>query len=330
MHTQPLPHETHRPRHPRLILAAKVLGCLVLVAASLALLFHVAPPSEVSHQLDHLSLGWVVAAFLLELLSCLCYPVVFRRFFPEPPTGVSVRVAWIAMGAGAVLPGGNIASAGATGLLLRKYGIGTARLVGRCAALLMLLTLFGFLVNGVVGLALLLHVPGGPHNLFHAGGPLLVSIAVIGTATGVMFWARRAGDDGHPALRVAGSGIEGAWQAILKPSPRLLGAAGFLLFDIAALWAAGHATGHPIGMLALMLAYFIGYLTTLLPVPAGIGVLDAGLAGTLVLYGMKAGPAAAAVLVYHAISIWLPAVGGLIAWVPVKRRASVTLAPATA
>jgi uncharacterized membrane protein YbhN (UPF0104 family) len=311
-------------------MVGKVFGGLAIVAASVALLFQVAPPSGISHQLDHLSAGWVVVSFLLELLSCLCYPVVFRRFFPEPPPAVSIRVAWIAMGAGAVLPGGNIASAGATGLLLRKYGIGTARLVGRCAALLMLLTLFGFLVNGIVGLALLLHAPGGPHNLFHAGGPLLVSIAVIGSATGLMFWARRAGDGAHPALRVAGSGVEGAWQAVLKPNPRLLGAAGFLLFDIGSLWAAGHATGHPIGMLALMLAYFIGYLATLLPVPAGIGVLDAGLAGTLVLYGMKAGPAAAAVLVYHAISIWLPAVGGLIAWVPVRRRASVTLAPAAA
>ena len=245
------------------------------------------------------------------------------------------------MGAGAILPGGNIASAGATGLLLRKYGIGTARLVARCASLLMLLTLFGFVVNGAVGLALLARFPGGPHDLVHAGGPVLVSIAVLGAAYALMHWARRLPaepEDGVRSLRslaastaaIAASGIEGAWQALLKPNARLLFAAGFLLFDIGALWAAAMATGHPIGLPALMLAYFIGYLTTLLPVPAGIGVLDAGLAGTLILYGMKPGPAAAAVLAYHAISVWLPAVGGLIAWVPVRRQQAHALAPVPA
>ncbi len=132
----------------------------------------------------------MLGAVALELGSCLSYVVVFRRFFPEPPRSVSRRVAWIAMGAGAVLPGGNISSAAATGVLLRRHGIGTRRLLTRCAALLSLLTGFGFLVNGIAGVWLLLGLPGGPHDLSHTGIPILVSIVVLGAATLIML--RRA------------------------------------------------------------------------------------------------------------------------------------------
>jgi uncharacterized membrane protein YbhN (UPF0104 family) len=100
----------------------------------------------------------------------------------------------------------------------------------------------------------------------------------------------------------------------------MLGAAGFLLLDIAALWAACRATGHHIGMLALAVAYFIGYLATMIPVPAGLGVLDSGLAGALVLYGYSPAASVGAVLVYHAIAVWVPGLGGLIAWLPTRAR----------
>ncbi len=41
--------------------------------------------------------------------------------------------------------------------------------------------------------------------------------------------------------------------------------------------------------------------------------------GALVLYGVKARPAAAATLVYHAISLWIPAVWGTLAFVLLRR-----------
>src|ERR1700753_1282104 len=136
---------------------------------------------------------WVLAAVAFEVASCLSYVIIFRRFFPEPPRSVSRTVAWIAMGAGAVLPGGNISSAAATGVLLRRHGIGARRLLTRCAALLCLLTGFGFLVNGLAGVALLLGVPGGPHDLSHTGIPILVSVGVLGGAAGGGALARPLG-----------------------------------------------------------------------------------------------------------------------------------------
>ncbi len=305
-------------------MSRRALGTALLGVASVGLLLWVAPPAEVIDQISEMSPAWVLAAIALELGSCLSYVIVFRRFFPEPPPAVSRRVAWIAMGAGAVLPGGNISSAAATGWLLRRHGIGTQRLLGRCAALLCLLTAFGFLVNGLAGVLLLAGVSDGPHDLLHTGGPILVSIAVLSSAALLAIGTRRVGEGAPRPVRGIAAGLEGAWRSVGAPHWRLLGTAGFLCLDMAALWATCAATGHPIGFLALAIAYCIGYLTTAVPIPAGLGVLDAGLTASLALYGMSPSAAVGAVLVYHAIAIWVPGVGGLAAWLPTRRRRSVT------
>ena len=61
-------------------------------------------------------------------------------------------------------------------------------------------------------------------------------------------------------------------------------------------------------------------MATLIPMPAGIGILDSGLAGALVLYGFSPAASVGAVLVYHAISVWVPGLGGLIAWLLSRSR----------
>jgi uncharacterized membrane protein YbhN (UPF0104 family) len=292
----------------------------VLVGAvSLALLLWIAPPNEVLARIAHMRAGWVLAAVGFELASCLSYVVIFRRFFPEPPRTVSRQVAWTAMGAGAILPGGNISSAAATGWLLHRHGVSTRHLLERCGALLCFLTGFGFAVNGVAGIWLLVGLPGGPHDFAHTCGPILVSVAVLGGAAGLVLLARRLGERAPVVLRGLAAGLEGAWREARRPHWRLIGGAGFLCLDMAALWAACAAAGHPLGVPALILGYCIGYLATMIPIPAGLGVLDTGLAGALVLYGLSPAAAVGAVLVYHAISVWIPGTGGLLAWLRVRR-----------
>jgi uncharacterized membrane protein YbhN (UPF0104 family) len=293
---------------------------VLLGAGGFAALLWVSPPDKVVNEITHMRLSCVLAAIGLEFCSCLGYPVIFRRFFPEPPPRVSRQVAWISMGAGAVLPGGNISSAAATGWLLRGHGVGTGRLFARCGALLCLLTLFGFFVNGAAATLLLIGVPGGPHDLLHTGGPLLVSVGVIGSAWLLSVVSRRLGSRSPAPLRVLAIALDGAFAAVRHPHWRLVGGAAFLLLDMGALWAACLATGHPLGVPALAIAYCIGYLATIVPMPAGLGVLDSGLAASLVLYGLKPAASVSAVLVYHAISIWVPGVGGLIAWLPTRRQ----------
>ncbi len=302
-------------RRRRRALAAVLIGLV-----SIGLLLWVAPLDEVVRQIRHMDPAWVLAAVALEVGSCLGYVVVFRRFFPEPPRSVSRTVAWIAMGAGAVLPGGNISSAAATGVLLRRHGIGTRRLLTRCAAMLALLTGVGFAVNGIAGVWLLVGLPGGPHGLSHAGIPILVSVAVLGGAALVVWIGRRLGATAPRPVRAVAAGLQGAWSAVRAPHWRLLGAVAFLCLDMGALWAACAATGHPLGFPAVVIAYCIGYLATAIPMPAGLGVLDSGLAAALVLYGLPPAASVGAVLVYHAIAIWVPGTGGLAAWLPTSGR----------
>jgi uncharacterized membrane protein YbhN (UPF0104 family) len=253
--------------------------------------------------------------------------IVFRYFFPELSRRNSRRVAWIAMGAGAVLPGGNVSSAAATGLMLRRHGVGTRQLLVRCAGLLCLLTAVGFAVNGAAGGLLLAGVPDGPLDLSHAGIPVAVSVFVLSGAAIVVLATRHFGDRTPRSVRGVAAGLEGAWGAVRNPNWRLLGALGFLCLDMGALWAACAATGHRLGFLAVLIAYCIGYLATAIPMPAGLGVLDSGLAGALILYGLPATASVGAVLVYHAISLWVPALGGLIAWLSTRRSETVERPP---
>jgi uncharacterized membrane protein YbhN (UPF0104 family) len=310
--------------------SARVLATAILSLLSMAVLVWVAPPEQVINSIGDMNPVWLLATVALELGSCLSYVVVFRRFFPEPPRPVSRQVAWIAMGAGAVLPGGNFSSAATTGWLLRHHGIGARRLVERCGALLSFLILFGFAVNGLAGAFLLAGIGHGPHDLEHSGIPILVSIFVITFAVAVMLVGRRYRGPSATAAHSIAASLEGAWRSLSNPHWRMLGAAGFLWLDMAALWAACRATGHPLGVLALAVAYFIGYLATMIPMPAGLGVLDTGLAGALVLYGFSPAASVSAVLVYHAISVWVPGLGGLIAWLPTRARQLAHAAPTAA
>jgi uncharacterized membrane protein YbhN (UPF0104 family) len=67
------------------------------------------------------------------------------------------------------------------------------------------------------------------------------------------------------------------------------------------------------------MAYLIGELGGLIPVPGGIGGIDAGLVGTLVLYHVSITDAASAVLAYRAIALWVPALAGSGAFIALQR-----------
>ena len=68
-----------------------------------------------------------------------------------------------------------------------------------------------------------------------------------------------------------------------------------------------------------MLAYTIGQLGGLVPLPGGIGATGGGLVGAFVLYGAALAPVTAAVLVYRVVQLGLPALLGLPAFVILRR-----------
>jgi len=77
----------------------------------------------------------------------------------------------------------------------------------------------------------------------------------------------------------------------------------------------------------MAIADCIGYLATSPPVPAGLEVPDSGLVGALILCGFPATASVGALFVYHASSIWVPGMGGLIARLSTRRAGTIERAP---
>jgi uncharacterized protein (TIRG00374 family) len=98
----------------------------------------------------------------------------------------------------------------------------------------------------------------------------------------------------------------------------LAGSFGLMAFDLAVLDATFRAFGFspPFGI--VVLAYLIGQLGGNIPIPGGIGGLDAGLIGVFVIYHQPLAVTTAAVLIYHAIALWVPALLGSVAFVKLR------------
>jgi uncharacterized protein (TIRG00374 family) len=56
-----------------------------------------------------------------------------------------------------------------------------------------------------------------------------------------------------------------------------------------------------------------------LPIPGGLGGVDGGLLGALVVYGLPVAAAAAAILAYRLILFWLPLILGGAAFASLRR-----------
>lgn len=289
----------------------------LLAALVVTLLLAVPGLRPVLVELRDMRPGWIAAAVALELASSVSFVIVFRLFFDRLGGRDARALAWTSMASGALLPGGGVGGLAIGGWLMRLTGAPLDWIVRRSSGLFFLTTA----VNGaaIIGAAaLLLAGAAGPHDFDRAALPLLGAATLTVLVLAAAHWRGR-----HrlaPWLDGIAAGIHDAERAALHPRWRLAGAVGYLGFDIAVLWATFAAVGHAPPLAALMLGYSIGYLANSLPVPGGIGVLDAGLVGALLVYGAAPGDAAAAVLVYHAIAFWIPSLGGLLAYARLRPR----------
>jgi uncharacterized membrane protein YbhN (UPF0104 family) len=101
----------------------------------------------------------------------------------------------------------------------------------------------------------------------------------------------------------------------------LLGALAYLGFDTLVLFSAFFAInthGTPAYGIVVM-AYIIGALGGSIPLPANIGAIG-GIAGMLIVYGVGRDPAVAAVVVYEAIGLLVPLIGGGISYLFLRRQ----------
>jgi len=301
--------------------ARRAVAPVILSAAIGSLVLAVPPLRGVARDIVHLHLGWVLVAIAFEAGSCLGFVVIFRLFFDEVPAGAARELALTEQGSGALLPGGGVGALAIGGWLLRRAGMSTSSIIDRSSALFFLTSAVNVIALVVGGALLIAREPLGGYDLLRAGIPILGGLAATAAVLAVPVLLHRSQQRRWPSWLVdLASGIVRARRSLLAPSWRLLGAAGYLGLDIAALGATFAATGHPLPLAPLVLGYLIGYLANLIPVPGGFGVLEGGLAGTLIAYGAPATQAAAAVIVYHAIAFWIPSLSGLVGYALLRRR----------
>jgi uncharacterized protein (TIRG00374 family) len=67
------------------------------------------------------------------------------------------------------------------------------------------------------------------------------------------------------------------------------------------------------------MAYFVGTLGNLLPLPGGLGGVEGGMIGVFAAFGVDFNLSVLAVLSYRGISFWLPTLPGAIAYFQLRR-----------
>lgn len=299
--------------------AGRIFTVLLLMVLGLSLMIAVPALRPVIASMRHIDALWLSVAVALELASCLSFVALFRLFFDRLSQRDARALAWTEMASGALVPGGGAGGLAIGGWLMHLTGAPTNWIIRRSGGLFFLTSAVNSATVIVAGLLLAFGIPG-PHAFTLTILPvLLAAAATVSVAALPLIMRSRP----HAPRLLSGvtAGVTDAEQTTFgRPSWRLLGALGYLGFDMAVLWIILHGVGEPVAIPALVLAYNIGYLANTLPIPGGIGALDAGLAGSLLLYGAPPTHVAAAVLVYHAIALWIPGLGGTLAYLRVRSR----------
>ncbi len=311
---------TLRRRALQAIAALTVLFAVFLLAPGLG---------EVRDKLEGADPSWLVLATLFEGLSFGSYIVMFGPIFC---TGLGRRRSW-QIGGSELAMGSLVPASGAGGLalgawVLHRGGMGGERIARRSVAFFLIKSGVNFVAVAVLGTAMALGL--GPHlSPWLTVLPAALAALVVG---GVIAIPRLAtgedpGQDASRTRRWVYAGrravIDGTSEAlqILRSRDRrvIAGSVGYWIFDNAVLWATFHAFGVSPAITVVLMGYLIGQLGGLLPIPGGIGGIDGGLIGTLIVYGTPAAGTAAAVLAYRVILFWLPLVIGGIAFALLRR-----------
>ncbi len=301
-----------------------LVSLAILVALGTGLLLAVPGLHGVADEVSDMRVSWLVVAVGLEILSCLGYVLAFLQVFDRAPIRFGARVALSELAFGAAVSLGGAGSIAVGAWLLVERGGDPKRIAERSAVLFLVTSAVNVFTLVLAGLALFLGVLPGPRN------PLLSILpAAVGAFTLAAFLAlprlserlARARSPGRVRtvlIEVAAS-IRLTEQILFARDWRIIGAIAFLWCDIGVLAACFAAAGHVPPLTTVVLAYQIGYMSNLIPIPGNVGVLDGSLVGMFVLYRVGATVATAATVVYHAIALWIPALWGTIAFLILRR-----------
>jgi uncharacterized protein (TIRG00374 family) len=304
----------------QVVVLLAIVGLVVLLAPGLG---------QVRDRLTEAHPGWVALAVGLEALSCVSYVLMFRPIFcRNMPWRTSWEIGLAELGAGSIVPASGAGGLALGAWVLREGGMAPARIASRSVAFFLIKSSINFVAVAVLGILMAAGV--GPHfspwltALPAAAALIVIGVVLVVPRLGVASSPRADAGNVRTAMWHARKALVGGTAEALQivRTRELLvisGAVGYWAWDNATLWATFHAFGYSPPLTVILMGYLIGQLGGLLPLPGGLGGIDGGLIGTLIVYGTPAAATAAAVLAYRVILFWLPLLLGAVAFSSLRR-----------
>jgi uncharacterized membrane protein YbhN (UPF0104 family) len=314
-----------------------VVGLAVFFALVTALLLAVPGLRSAAARISDANPAWVAAGIGLEVLSCAGYVVLFSLVFGALGRRLSSRLSLSELAVNSVVSVSGLAGIALGAWVLRTKGVSAARIAERSVLIFVLTSAVNVSAVLVIGVPMWLGVLPGSRNELLTLLPAAAAAATIVGTLGLAEWARRMTvhswlhGRAAIALTALSGGVGDAVRLIREHDWRLLGAVGYWLFDNLTLYACLAAFGHTPSVWVVGMAYLVGMLANSIPVPAGLVAVEGGLVGMLVLFGVRpASQVLAAVVIYRAISLWIPALIGSVAFLSLRHEIGEPAAPGIA
>jgi uncharacterized protein (TIRG00374 family) len=341
----PQPEDADEEEMPRVQMTRRrILLGVAFVVVLVAFLYYGLPQlAGLNHTWNRIEQGdpwWLALAAGFTVLSFGSYVMLFRGVFVRAGCRLSVaesyQITMAGLAATRIFAAGGAGGVALTAWALRRAGMARRTVADRTIAFLVLQYAVYMAALVICGLGLRTGVLSGPSDLALTLVPAIFAALLIGitlllalTPTDLQrrldHVAVRGGRVARLGQRAANlpaamsAGVRIALMHARERDPAVLGAVSFWGFNIAVLWASFHAFGDPPTWGVLIMAYFVGMLGNLLPLPGGVGGVDGGMIGALIAFGVPSGLAVVTVLTYRGFAFWLPTLPGAIAFFQLRR-----------